>query len=111
MSSTSRIESYNSKVKKLIFNSNMTILELAEKLTACILEEDKKTEYSLFHTSAPKAALVATADTILPNICNMPMQVLNCGSIENSRKPSKTIASISHYDNNSRRATKISYCK
>ncbi|CAG8674806.1 20387_t:CDS:2 [Gigaspora rosea] len=37
------------------------------------------------------------------------MQVLNCGSIENSKKPNKTIASISRYNNNSRRATKISY--
>ena len=71
MSSTSRVESYNSKIKRLIFNSNTTILELAEKLTACVLEEDKKTEYSLFRASAPKAALVATADTILPNVCNM----------------------------------------
>ncbi|CAG8600364.1 11076_t:CDS:2, partial [Gigaspora rosea] len=71
MSSTSRVESYNSKIKRLIFNSNTTLLELAEKLTACVLEEDKKTEYSLFRASAPKVALVATADTILPNVCNM----------------------------------------
>ncbi|CAG8567377.1 1112_t:CDS:2 [Gigaspora rosea] len=55
----------------LIFNSNTTLLELAEKLTTCILEEDKKTEYTLFHASVPKAALVATADTILPNVCRM----------------------------------------
>ncbi|CAG8796017.1 19821_t:CDS:2 [Gigaspora margarita] len=48
MSSISQVESYNTKLKRLIFNSNMTILELAEKLTACILEEDKKTEDALF---------------------------------------------------------------
>ncbi|CAG8824656.1 17432_t:CDS:2, partial [Gigaspora margarita] len=63
MSFTSWVESYNSKIKRLIFNSNMTILELAEKLTACVLEEDKK--------QTPKAALVVMADTILPNVCNM----------------------------------------
>ncbi|CAG8677889.1 2600_t:CDS:1, partial [Ambispora leptoticha] len=45
------------------------MLELVEKLTACVLEEDKKTEYALFRTSVSKAALVATADTILPNVC------------------------------------------
>ncbi|CAG8853532.1 5088_t:CDS:2, partial [Gigaspora margarita] len=42
MSSMSRVESYNSKVKKLIFNSNTSLLELIEKLTVCIVEEDKK---------------------------------------------------------------------
>ncbi|CAG8480192.1 10459_t:CDS:2 [Scutellospora calospora] len=68
MSSTSRVESYNSKIKRLIFNSNTTLLELAEKLSVCILEEDKKTEYALFRASIPKAVLVATANTILPNI-------------------------------------------
>ncbi|CAG8551127.1 7698_t:CDS:1, partial [Racocetra fulgida] len=49
MLSTSQIKSYNTKFKRLIFNSNTTKLELSEKLTACILEEDKKTEYALFH--------------------------------------------------------------
>ncbi|CAG8463013.1 12974_t:CDS:2, partial [Racocetra fulgida] len=43
----------------------------AKKLTACVLEEDKKTEYALFRASVPKAALVATADSILPNVCKM----------------------------------------
>ncbi|CAG8670355.1 167_t:CDS:2, partial [Racocetra fulgida] len=71
MSSTSRVESYNSKLKRLIFNSNTTILELVDKLTACVLEEDKKTDYALFRASIPKAALVATASTILPNVCEM----------------------------------------
>ncbi|CAG8549230.1 4_t:CDS:2 [Gigaspora rosea] len=42
--------------------------KLAEKLTACALEEDKKTEYALFRASVPKAALVVMADSILPNI-------------------------------------------
>ncbi|CAG8841003.1 29423_t:CDS:2, partial [Gigaspora margarita] len=42
MSSTSRVESYNAKLKRLIFNFNMIILELAKKLIACVLEEDKK---------------------------------------------------------------------
>ncbi|CAG8700596.1 18169_t:CDS:2 [Gigaspora rosea] len=42
--------------------------KLAEKLIACVLEEDKKTEYALFRASVLKAALVATADSILPNI-------------------------------------------
>ncbi|CAG8824579.1 583_t:CDS:2, partial [Cetraspora pellucida] len=68
MLSTSQVESYNSKIKRLIFNSNTTILELVDKLTACILEEDKKTDYALFCASIPKAALVATTSTILPNI-------------------------------------------
>ncbi|CAG8797600.1 23625_t:CDS:1, partial [Gigaspora rosea] len=71
MSSTSWVESYNSKIKKLIFNSNTTLLELAEKLSACILEEDKKTEYALFRASIPKAVLVATADSIFLNVCSM----------------------------------------
>ncbi|CAG8714785.1 2118_t:CDS:2, partial [Racocetra fulgida] len=62
MSSTSRVESYNAKLKRLIFNSNTTMLELANKLTECVLEEDKKTEYALFCASVPKAALVAIAD-------------------------------------------------
>ncbi|CAG8584903.1 9948_t:CDS:2 [Cetraspora pellucida] len=71
MSSTSRVESYNSKVKRLIFNLNTTLLELSEKLSLCILEEDKKTKYALFRASIPKAVLVATADTILPKVYNM----------------------------------------
>ncbi|CAG8648730.1 22371_t:CDS:2, partial [Gigaspora rosea] len=71
MSSISRVESYNAKIKRLIFNSNTTLLKLAEKLTTCILEEDKKTEYALFRASVPKAALVAIADTILSNVCRM----------------------------------------
>ncbi|CAG8853137.1 22380_t:CDS:1, partial [Gigaspora margarita] len=64
-------ESYNAKIKRLIFNSNTTLLELSEKLLACILEEDKKTEYALFRASIPKTALTATAETILPNVCKM----------------------------------------
>ncbi|CAG8772087.1 4171_t:CDS:2, partial [Gigaspora margarita] len=71
MSSTSQVESYNSKVKKLIFNSNTSLLELVEKLTVCIVEEDKKMEYALFRASVPKTVLVATADTILPNVCSL----------------------------------------
>ncbi|CAG8755098.1 15574_t:CDS:2 [Gigaspora margarita] len=58
-------------IKRLIFNSNTTLLELAKKLSLYILEEDKRTEYALFHASIPKAILVATADTILPNVCYM----------------------------------------
>ncbi|CAG8569833.1 9946_t:CDS:2, partial [Gigaspora rosea] len=46
-------------------------IKLAEKLTACILEEDKKTEYALFRASVPKAVLVATANTIFPNVCKI----------------------------------------
>ncbi|CAG8778213.1 15298_t:CDS:2, partial [Gigaspora rosea] len=49
MPSTSQVESYNAKIKRLIFNSNMTLLKLAEKLLVYILEEDKKTEYALFY--------------------------------------------------------------
>ncbi|CAG8819223.1 20150_t:CDS:2, partial [Gigaspora rosea] len=71
MSSTSRVKSYNSKLKRLIFNSNTTMLELVDKLTVCVLEEDKKTDYALFRASIPKTSLVATADTILPNVCKM----------------------------------------
>ncbi|CAG8798446.1 44902_t:CDS:2 [Gigaspora margarita] len=71
MSSTSRVESYNSKVKRLLFNSNTMLLELSEKLTACILEEDKKMKYALFRASVPKMVLVMTADTILPNVCKI----------------------------------------
>ncbi|CAG8845664.1 13210_t:CDS:1, partial [Gigaspora margarita] len=51
------VKSYNSKVKKLIFNLNTSLLELIEKLIVCIVEEDKKIEYALFHTSVPKTAL------------------------------------------------------
>ncbi|RIB16808.1 hypothetical protein C2G38_2246787 [Gigaspora rosea] len=58
MSSMSRVESYNSKVKKLVFNSNTSLLELIEKLTVCIVEKDKKTEYALFRASVPKTALI-----------------------------------------------------
>ncbi|CAG8747126.1 18424_t:CDS:1, partial [Gigaspora margarita] len=65
------VESYNLKIKRLIFNLNTTLLELANKLSLCILEENKKIEYALFHVSIPKAVLVATANTILPNVCNM----------------------------------------
>ncbi|CAG8774665.1 12415_t:CDS:2 [Gigaspora margarita] len=71
MSSTSRVESYNLKVKKLIFNSNISLLELVEKLTVCIVKEDKKTEYALFHASVLKTALVVIANTILPNVCSL----------------------------------------
>ncbi|CAG8806169.1 35794_t:CDS:2 [Gigaspora margarita] len=45
--------------------------KLAEKLTACILEEDKKTKYALFCASVSKAVLVATANTIFSNVCKM----------------------------------------
>ncbi|CAG8821780.1 4877_t:CDS:2, partial [Gigaspora margarita] len=61
------VESYNSKIKRLIFNSNTTLLELAERLSLCILEEDKRTEYALFRASISKAVLVMMANTILPN--------------------------------------------
>ncbi|CAG8450494.1 20158_t:CDS:2 [Gigaspora rosea] len=71
MSSTSRVKSYNAKIKRLIFNSNTTLLELAEKLSVCILEEDKKTEYVLFRTLIPKTVLTSTANTIIPNVCKM----------------------------------------
>ncbi|CAG8737998.1 13290_t:CDS:2, partial [Cetraspora pellucida] len=71
MSSTLQVKSYNTKIKRLIFNSNTTILELAEKLMICVFKEDKKTEYALLHVSVPKAALVVTADSILPNVCKM----------------------------------------
>ncbi|CAG8823036.1 21920_t:CDS:2 [Gigaspora margarita] len=53
MISTSQVKSYNSKIKRLIFNSNTILLELADKLSLCILEEDKKTEYALFCASIP----------------------------------------------------------
>ncbi|CAG8802897.1 6875_t:CDS:2, partial [Racocetra fulgida] len=62
MLSISRVESYNAKIKRLIFN----LIQLS-----CVLEEDKKTEYALFCTSVPKAALVAAADSILPNVCKL----------------------------------------
>ncbi|CAG8714519.1 42108_t:CDS:2 [Gigaspora margarita] len=62
ISLTSQVESYN---------SNTTLLELAEKLLACIFKEDKKTEYALFHISISKAVLITTANTILLNVCNM----------------------------------------
>ncbi|CAG8792133.1 6726_t:CDS:2, partial [Cetraspora pellucida] len=69
MLSTLQVESYNAKIKRLIFNSNTTILDLAEKLITYIFE-DKKTEYILFYVSVPKAALVVTANSILSNVCN-----------------------------------------
>ncbi|CAG8570500.1 5472_t:CDS:2, partial [Scutellospora calospora] len=74
MSSTSQIESYNAKIKRLIFNSNITLLELAEKLSVYILEENKKTEYALFRASISKTILTATADTILLNILTNELQ-------------------------------------
>ncbi|CAG8661738.1 7392_t:CDS:2, partial [Gigaspora rosea] len=58
-------------IKRLIFNSNTTLLELAEKLSVCILKENKKTEYTLFRASIPKTVLTSTANTILPNVCNI----------------------------------------
>ncbi|CAG8494454.1 9140_t:CDS:2, partial [Racocetra fulgida] len=67
ISSMSQVKSYNAKVKRLIFNSNTTLLELVEKLTIYVLEEDKKTEYALFHVLVPKAALVAAADKLSSN--------------------------------------------
>ncbi|CAG8775445.1 1510_t:CDS:1, partial [Cetraspora pellucida] len=71
MLSTFWVESYNSKIKKLIFNSNTTLLKLAKKLSVCILEKDKKIKYALFHALILKAILVVTANTILSNVCNM----------------------------------------
>ncbi|CAG8605272.1 25115_t:CDS:2 [Gigaspora rosea] len=71
MSLTSRVESYNAKIKHLICNFNITILKLAEVLSTCVSEEDKRTEYSLFHASVPKIALYLIADTILPNVCKL----------------------------------------
>ncbi|CAG8645386.1 20382_t:CDS:2 [Cetraspora pellucida] len=43
-------------------------LKQAEKLLVYILEDDKKTEYALFHISIPKTVLTIMANTILPNI-------------------------------------------
>ncbi|CAG8585758.1 19660_t:CDS:2, partial [Gigaspora rosea] len=57
----------NSETYQEEFQTDATF-QLAEKLTACVLKEDKKTDYSLFRASAPKAALVATANTIFLNI-------------------------------------------
>ncbi|CAG8837725.1 15775_t:CDS:1, partial [Cetraspora pellucida] len=45
----------------------MTLLELAKKLSVCILKENKKTEYTLFHVLIPKTVLTVTANTILSN--------------------------------------------
>ncbi|CAG8847437.1 31805_t:CDS:2, partial [Gigaspora margarita] len=77
MSLTLQIKSYNSKLKRLIFNFNTTMLELVDKLIACVLEENIKTDYALFCISISKAALVAIADTILSNICKMLQKYLN----------------------------------
>ncbi|CAG8652690.1 12711_t:CDS:2 [Racocetra fulgida] len=71
MSSISRVESYNAKIKSLIFNSNTILLKLANVPSICINEEDKRTKYSLFRASVPKIALFSTAETILPNVCQL----------------------------------------
>ncbi|CAG8798569.1 24587_t:CDS:2, partial [Cetraspora pellucida] len=57
MSSTSQVESYNAKIKLLIFNTNTTPLRLADVLSTCIREEDIKTEYSLFCVSVLRVNL------------------------------------------------------
>ncbi|CAG8794878.1 14928_t:CDS:2, partial [Cetraspora pellucida] len=71
MSSTSRVESYNAKIKCLIFNTNTILLRLADVLSTCIYEEDIKTEYFLFHASVLRATLFSIAETILPNVCQL----------------------------------------
>ncbi|CAG8475870.1 17886_t:CDS:2 [Racocetra fulgida] len=50
---TSYIESYNAQVKRLILNSNVSLIELAEALEASIEEESKKAKYAYWKTQIP----------------------------------------------------------
>ncbi|CAG8810822.1 25953_t:CDS:2, partial [Gigaspora margarita] len=42
---TSRVESYNAQVKRLVLNSNISLMELTEALKTTTNEESNKTKY------------------------------------------------------------------
>ncbi|CAG8590718.1 37686_t:CDS:2 [Gigaspora margarita] len=49
--------------QKINIQLQYDIVRVSRKLSVCILKEDKKTVYALFHASIPKTALTATAET------------------------------------------------
>ncbi|CAG8480503.1 17066_t:CDS:2 [Gigaspora rosea] len=63
--STTRIESYNAQVKRLVLNSNISLLELAEALEASIEEKIKKAKYTYWKTQIP---LISSAATLLQTL-------------------------------------------
>ncbi|CAG8799889.1 2760_t:CDS:1, partial [Gigaspora rosea] len=59
---TSRVESYNAQVKRLVLNSSISLFELAEALEANIEEENKKAKYAYWKT---QISLTSSATTLL----------------------------------------------
>ncbi|CAG8621845.1 5341_t:CDS:2, partial [Gigaspora rosea] len=57
---TSRVESYNAQIKRLVLNSNISLLELAEALEANINEERNKSKYIYWKTQIPLTSTVIT---------------------------------------------------
>ncbi|CAG8825419.1 7970_t:CDS:1, partial [Gigaspora rosea] len=47
---------YNAQVKRLVLNSNISLLELAEALEANIEEESKKAKYAYWKTQIPSTS-------------------------------------------------------
>ncbi|CAG8762393.1 7852_t:CDS:2, partial [Dentiscutata erythropus] len=63
-----RVESYNTQVKRLVLNSNISLLELAEVLEASLEEEIKKAKYACWKTQIPLISSAATlSQTLFPN--------------------------------------------
>ncbi|CAG8826677.1 1302_t:CDS:2, partial [Cetraspora pellucida] len=57
---TSRVESYNAQIKRLVLNSNISLLELAEALEANISEERNRSKYIYWKTQIPLTSSVIT---------------------------------------------------
>ncbi|CAG8818824.1 23917_t:CDS:1, partial [Dentiscutata erythropus] len=67
--STSRVESYNAQVKRLVLNSNISLLKLAEALEASIEEKIKKAKYAYWKTRIPLTSSAATLlQTLFPKL-------------------------------------------
>ncbi|CAG8779741.1 14324_t:CDS:2, partial [Racocetra fulgida] len=67
--STSRVESYNAQVKRLVLNSNISLLELAEALEASIEEEIKKAKYAYWKIQILLTSSAATLpQTLFPEL-------------------------------------------
>ncbi|CAG8489632.1 17060_t:CDS:1 [Gigaspora rosea] len=66
--STSRVESYNSAIKRSIFNSNTNLLELAEVLETQIRKEDENTQYLYWKTNIPNTFAIKVSQELFPDI-------------------------------------------
>ncbi|CAG8680986.1 18152_t:CDS:2, partial [Gigaspora rosea] len=57
---TSKVESYNAQIKRLVLNSNISLIELAKALETNISKESNKTKYLYWKTQIPLTSSVIT---------------------------------------------------